>query len=485
MSNLGRQPTSKTRPNMSSIENLRYPLGFLVGADNANVAAHFRPIDFPLPLAVHPKTQIAVVHNLVESLAVLGEAVHPELPHLDLQGIANHLSGNSRTRQEEIDKLVGRFALIQGGRGGDLRIQTDAIAMRTVFFSLSDHGVIAGSHAKLVVEARPGGKTRNKFRFRWGYPGLNTPYASVYRLPPNCELSLVRGSLHRFFPGSAIPETDIEEAWNIAFNRASATIRALADRRKLLLSLSAGLDTRTTLAASRDSWSQLTFFTYNGGVPKDRVDADVAAALAKTLRLRHVFVDYSGPASNKAVSRILSENSFASHKPKVACAYHRLFGEHAFLHIRSNLLELGRSNLFYKFAKRRGMSGPCTAQSMGDIYTLAAKLDTSKSAHVIPAFEHYIAATDYADTVGKVSPWDMYFVEHRMGAWHAGVLLESDVSFDTVIAFNSREVIRHFMGVPQEARCSSPHLRERLNALLPEVMDIPINPGRYIKVAVE
>ena len=66
-----------------------------------------------------------------------------------------------------------------------------------------------------------------------------------------------------------------------------------------------------------------------------------------------------------------------------------------------------------------------------------------------------------------------------MGAWQGGVVLESDISFNTVIAFNSREVVRHFMGVPQEIRCSSPNLRDRLEALLPEVKDIPINPRRY------
>jgi hypothetical protein len=42
--------------------------------------------------------------------------------------------------------------------------------------------------------------------FRWGYPGLGTPYASVFRLPPNCELSLIQGTLQRFFPKAAIPE---------------------------------------------------------------------------------------------------------------------------------------------------------------------------------------------------------------------------------------------------------------------------------------
>ena len=460
-------------------QTLRYPLGFLIGADAERVADHFRPIEFPVPLAVHPKTQIAVSQNDSEPLAILGEAVHPDRPYLDLAGIANHLGTNPGTRQAEVDKLVGRFALIQRRRGSDLTIQTDAIGMRTVYFALSDSGVIAGSHARLVAEARGGGGKRKDRPYRWGYPGITTPYSSVFRLPPNCELSLGKGTLQRFFPVTAVPETRIEEAWDLAFARAGKTIAALAKRRKLLLSLSAGLDSRTSLAACRKLWPEIKFFTYHGH-PKNEIDARVAAVIVKTLGLQHVFVDDPPAVVDREVLKIISANTFTSHKRRLASAYHSCFGEHRFLHIRSNLLEIARSNLFRRFGKRpRFREGPSTAQSMTDLYRVSAGLKPENSAHVLPAFEHNIAATDYGSTIGKVSPWDLYFVEHRMGAWHAGVLLESDVSFDTVIAFNSREVVRHFMGVPQEVRRSSAHLIERLQMLLPEIAHVPVNPKEY------
>jgi hypothetical protein len=468
---------------MKPVEDLRYSFGFLIGADKGQVAEHFHRIDFPLPLAVHPRTRIAMARDVAQPLAILGEAVHPDLPHLDLQGIAEHLGSNHLIRQHEIDKLVGRFAVIQAGDRGDWRLQTDAIGMRSVFFSVGDTGTIAGSHAGLVAGAVPGGTKKKVSPFRWGYPGISTPYASVFRLPPNCELSLTKGSLHRFFPKAAIPETGIEEAWDFAFNRAGASIRALAERRKLLVSLTAGLDSRTTLAACRDSWPHLLLFTYSRGVHKHRVDTNVAVDLTKALGLRHELVRYSQHEPDQAMLKVLADNAFTSHQPNVACAYRRRYGEDAYLHIRSNFLELGRSNLFYRFGKRGGFDAPRTGESMGAVYNRAAKLTPERASHVVPAFDHYVAVSDYESTIGKASPWDMYFVEHRMGAWHSGVVLESDLSFDTVVAFNSREVVRHFMGVPQEIRCSSPHLRERLNALMPEVMDIPVNPKRYSRRA--
>ncbi|HLT90455.1 MAG TPA: hypothetical protein VKZ85_05850 [Woeseiaceae bacterium] len=460
-------------------KDLRYPLGFLTATNLERFPSHLRRVAFPRPLAVHPSTRYAVAGESGRPLAILGEAVHPDLPHLDLQGVAHHLAANESERQKEIDKLVGRFVVLHCGNGHDWRIQTDAIGMRTVFFSISDDGVVAGSHAAAVAEASTPARHREMRPFKWGYPGISTPYPLVFRLPPNCELSLTDGRLHRFFPDVPIPETSIQAAWAFAFERANATVGALARRRDLLVSLTAGLDSRTTLAAIRDNWPHVTFFTYAGG-PNDRVDMQVATALAKALGLRHILVDYSDRyQANKAVFAAIQQNTFSRHKKKLACAYHSHFGEHKYLHIRSNLLELGRSNLYYKLGRRRRLEEPSTAQAMGKVYTFAGRLPPGNSSHVAPAFEHYVTASDYEWSIGKASPWDLYFIEHRMGAWHSGVLLESDVSFDTVIAFNSREILRHFMGVPQEIRCSSPHLRQKLKALLPEVKDIPINPARF------
>jgi hypothetical protein len=353
--------------------------------------------------------------------------------------------------------------------------------MRSVFFSTAGMAAICGSHAPLVALAAVHPLPRQKSHpFRWGYPGISTPYDSVYRLPPNCEFSLSSGRVLRFFPDTLIPEVRIEDAWNLAFNRAGVAIKALAARHKLLVSLTAGLDSRTTLAATRDSWSQLLFFTYDRGDHKHQIDFGVAHDLSATLGLRHIRVRYSAHES-KQLSKLLAGHTFTSHQRTLACAYHRQFGEGNYLHIRSNLLELARSNLFFKFGKRQRFEPPDTAGRMGAFYNRAAKLAPDRAGHVIPAFEHYVAVTDYGSTLGRASPWDLYFVEHRMGAWHSGAVLESDVSFDTVIAFNSREIVRHFMGVPQEVRSSSTCLREKLKILLPEVVDIPVNPRWYSK----
>lgn len=460
--------------------HLRYALGFIVGCKADKVPKHFVRVPFPVELHIHPRTRFGIAHSPACTVALLGEAVHPEHPEFDTQQLAALISARYDARQDVVDKLVGRFAVIWGAGPKDMWLQTDAIGMRAVFYSAGTGGAIAGSHAKLVAEtATVGGDAVSAAKpFKLGYPGLTTPFPGVSRVPPNVELSLHSGILRRFFPVEPVPTVSIETAWEVAFSRAQAAISAFSRRRRLLVSLTAGLDTRTTLAALRGSFPQLSFFTYNGGVPSHLIDTRVAADIAARFGLRHECLDYSAYQPDPRMLSVLKDNSFTNHGPRLACAYLQRFGTGNWLHVRTNLLELGRSNLFAANDGAPGLhGGPSTAERMAKFYVKVARLE--RHAHVLPAFERYVASTDFASAARLASPWDLYFVEHRMGAWHAGILLESDIAFDTIIAFNSREVVRHLMGIPQDVRATSPHLLSKLASMLPELSAIPINPDVY------
>jgi hypothetical protein len=464
---------------VDALDPLHYAIGFVVGAASSPPPPSYRRISFDLPLYVHFRTNFGIVQTPDGVVAILGEAVHPQYPALGLDGLASLLSSRAATRQAEIDQLVGRFVVIHGNGPDDLALQTDAIAMRSAFFAITDAGVTAGTHAKLVARLSHGQDTRLRgMPLALGSPGLATPYAGVRRVPPNVELSLKTGQLRRFFPLQPIRAFAVEEAWDLAFARARSALAAWSGRHRLLLSLTGGMDSRTTLAAVHDLWSRVEFFTYTRGEPSQGIDVRVAVDIAARLKLRHHLVDYSMDQTDPRLIDIIADNSYGSHGRKLSCAYLDRFGTGRYLHVRTNLLELARSNLFAAndpLADFHG--GPHDADRMSRFYLKAGKLAPSE--HVLPAFEDYIRSTDFATAVSVANAWDLYFVEHRMGAWHAGVVLESDVAFDTVIAFNSREIVRAFMGIPQADRATSQHLATRLAKELPELDGIPINPRHY------
>lgn len=470
---------SAQSPGEGAYRQLRYALGFVFGAETAAVPPHFVKVPFPIPFHVNTTTKFAVVQSGTKVIALLGEAVHPDHPDLDLGGIAALLASRFEARQADIDKLIGRFAVVAAKGPAEVTLQTDAIGMRSVFYKVSGGRVVAGSHARLVADAVGGAASAPQPKpFALGYPGLSTPYPGVLRLPPNSDLSLISGRLKRFFPLEAVPAVTIEAAWDLAFTRARQAVGAFVKRSPVLISLTAGLDSRTTLAAVREHWPDITFFTYNRGHPGHLIDSQVAIDIAASAGLRHDYLHFEDQAPNPALLKLLKDNSFGSHMHKLSCAYHAHFGEYKYLHVRTNMLELGRSNLFAKADRLPEFAGgPNTAERMARYYIKAGKVEPNE--HVLPAFRQYVESTGYERTLGLANAWDLFFVEHRMGAWHAGVVQESDIAFDTVIAFNSREIVRHFMGVPPEVRSGSDHLLTRLTQSLPEIAHIPINPKQY------
>lgn len=475
---LGMVATKIDRPDAHA--DLRYSLGFLVGRELDWVPAHFVPVPFVCPLHVHPNASVAVSSSDDDAVAVIGEAIHPDHPEMSQSNVAALLLRRTDSRQAEIDKLVGRFAIIDYDRRRGLAIQSDAIGMRGVFFGRRDGRTIAASSASLAAQSCDVGAARRRgVRAKWGYPGIQTPFAGISRLPPNSSLELDSGAVRRFFPLEPIEPSNLIQSWDYAFSQAHQAVCGALNRRPVLLSLSAGLDTRTSLAATRGIWPKLTFFTYHGGrSPLHQLDVLVASDIARSLGLRHLVVDYCDLAPDPSVMEAIGHNTFASHSHQLACAYHRHFGPHKFLHFRTNLLELTRSNLYHKNdARPEFTGGPATAQQMAGFYAFAAGFPINDQ--LVAAFAEYHALTDFSQALRFANAWDLFFVEHRMGAWHAGLVAESDVAFETLIAFNSRNIIRRFMGVPQKIRSRSGFLRGHLKKLLPEIAHIPINPRAY------
>jgi hypothetical protein len=314
---------------------------------------------------------------------------------------------------------------------------------------------------------------------------MSTPFPGVLRLPPNCDLFLDDGTLQRFFPQDPIPPCALDNAWDFALDQVGRAMRLLASRNRILMSLSGGLDSRTTLAAARPVWDRVAFFTYHetrSNPERLRIDLHVARDIVARLGLRHTELAMSRFQPPPEALLALRENVFSSHLHDVAIAYRTVFGGRKYVHVRSNLLELFRAGTRKDPPASWGavtIDPPETAAAAADYYLSRGRFSRSGHDHVLPAFEQFFAETDAARACSVVSPWDLYFIEHRMGAWQAGVVAESDLAFDTVIAFNSRAIIRRFLGVPERERMDTRYLESWIAASIPEIADIPVNPGTY------
>jgi hypothetical protein len=94
----------------------------------------------------------------------------------------------------------------------------------------------------------------------------------------------------------------------------------------------------------------------------------------------------------------------------------------------------------------------------------------------LAAFTKYFRECDLASAQKFMSSWDLFFIEHRMGAWRSGLIEESDIAFQTVNLFNSREILKYFYGTDEAVRADSTALADRLQSGLPEIANVPFNP---------
>jgi len=466
---------------MSSQAELLYPFGFLLGEDLKRVPDHFRRVEFPIPLYVNSNTHHAIRVASEACCFLTGTVVHPEHPDFDLAQIADLLCMKPESFQLEIDKLIGRFAFIMSTPSETL-IQTDASGMRSIYFGRSQCETIVGSHARLVARALGKVEYSSVAKSRkLGCPGMDTPFHGVQRLPPNIYLEMRSGVLRRFFPADQIQSSNCVDSWAYAISQAQIAARHFAARGNLAASLTAGKDSRASLLALRDVWGSTGFFTYTRGVDSHDIDCAIAAQIAEKFSLQHRVINYADQQRDEDLLSLIKKNSFGAHQHGLALAYYYDEQLKNCLHVRSNMLEITRSNLYFA-AKKSGRfpHGLTNARHLADYYALAGKLKRDEAQEI--SFHKYVEECELESALEYMSSWDLFFIEHRMGAWRTGIIEESDLAFDTTNLFNSREILSKFFGVPENERATSNALMKLVNGELPGMEKIAINPKKIAKL---
>ncbi|MGO3985375.1 hypothetical protein ABI582_13390 [Pseudomonas sp. SAS7] len=358
---------------------------------------------------------------------------------------------------EKLDSINGRFLLLYGTYNSDsssIRMINDATGMRSVFYSTTQPLCIS-SHPDLV--AKQIGASRNDYG-KWlteyssyHLPGNTTLFHNIKQLVPNHLFDCESNKLIRFFPRESLHTPDdinatIDELAEILKSQAEH----LAAHNRILCSITAGVDSRVTLSATRSISRNVKYFTYfgkEGELSKNILPIDklIATEISSNLGLDHDLIDLSESGRSEASKKLKNEirTSHVTHSPTVAAEYILRYADQNLLHLRSNLLEIGR--IFYK-----------------NSYNLPRKLDTKSAVTcyssraendqpVIDIFDQYLNECNY-NNIENYDPYDLFYWEYRMGAWHSLVLLESDSAFDTFILFNNRRFLSKLLSIPEPLR---------------------------------
>lgn len=428
-----------------------YPFGFLLGSGLA-VPPHFQRVRNDLH--VHPKTSVHIAVTGNVEVILIGTCVDLLNPDRSQDEIAARLV-RALDASEDLfhrygDQLCGRYALIYQ-RGALRKAVSDATGLRAIFFSTC--GRFLGSHAFLVAQQLGASKPVRQ-PFKMGFPGRGTPYGGVLLLTANTSVELGSAAVARIFPRDAIIPSAIDEVAEVVAYFASVAISALKRRgAELVYSVTAGLDSRTTIAASRSKLDGARAFTY-GNVEDERryrpslvADEVLGPQIAEAVGMKHCLLVRHLPPPE--VATVLRINSYHSAGGDTIVPLVEKYGQHSVIHIRSNILEIGRA-----YFRKYGFDLSVPEGNVG-IYGLLNTLDEGQKEFVVRSFEEMYCVTDILSAFRMgYAPFDVVYWEHRMSAWHAQLVLNDDIAFDTFIPWNSRMVLAMMLRPEVDLRAS-------------------------------
>lgn len=262
--------------------------------------------------------------------------------------------------------------------------------------------------------------------------------------------------------------------------------RLMSKKYRLYNSLTAGLDSRFSIALTHEEAHNQRYFTYHLG-NKTRNDARIASRIAATLDLNHyVILPKAGgenvqnfqtrskvvrPRTNDKLVNKVKKWDWYAHQPKLIGYYKQMIAvdgdqdsKLAPMHIRSNLYEIGRAF----FGRIENNKAP-TSEFM-------KKIRTDWVENFQPEFNRYFSETqiDHESCFG-LNLLDIFYWEHRCGTWVNEVVQGTDFAFNTVSYINSRRNIANLLSASYFHRMKSTVLHHSINNLIPELQKIKIN----------
>lgn len=436
-------------------------------------------------------------------LLLIGHAYNPFTSVMDeealLQAASAALERSEESFYSVVSEWTGRFVVVVL-RGEELLVAQDCAGMRSLFYGRIHGSPWLSSHAQLLgdlcgLEMNPWirelvGSREYKVGIRF-LPGDLSPFSEVKRLGPNTALRYRNGafSVERFYPSKPIVEAGSEEEQNALVIRVAEVLKAsleiTSEKWSMpAVSLTGGIDSQTTLAATVSCRAKMKFFTFASSREEAR-DLDAARKLALHLGLDHSA--YSIPEDEEAIpchqelAAVIRHNA-AYVRANAANDLRKLayFANYPAceVDVKSWVSEITRSN----FSKRLGMErlpSPLSPRQMSILYKRIF-FDRRMLRRVDMAFADWMGRVGFGEVAG-VDDADMVYWEHRFPAWGAAVLAEFDICWETSIPFNNRRVIEMMLGFPRKRRIEDHAHRAVVKHLDPDLADSGVHVVNYSK----
>lgn len=290
-------------------------------------------------------------------------------------------------------------------------------------------------------------------------PGTLTTHEGVLPLVPNHQLDVTldtrTGSAQtrhtRFWPHEdRVERSDTSAVIDEFIDHFREHTRLLCQAGRTVLSLTAGLDSRTSLAGALPHLGADSFaFTYlnpRDGYTKPGAADDVfeANALAHAVGVPHRVLRWRRPEPGSIFEEI-AQRTYPVQRPSIGAA-HAMWADlpPGIIHLQSIGAELGTT-----FYARR----PEVPITPGELLRIVSNRDDLPAALAREAFGGYLDYADFSSaSIRGYDFRDVFYWEQRMGKWGYRKYQDGDFSHRMLLPFNSRQLIETMQSLPYPER---------------------------------
>jgi hypothetical protein len=433
-------------------------------------------------LTLHPDLQITIVKHENNKAILLGYAIDPYQPELNDEEILQRFVTGEITINKVSDSLKtlsGRFVLIINCPQG-IWLFHDACALRQVQYCTDEHGAVwCATQAETLAESFGFDYDEDILSYRNTSAVYQTnkeefwlindrsPYREIRNLLPNHYLDLRQGKAIRYWPvpdciGSFSADKGIELSKLILQNSIAAT----AMRFDLKMGISAGCDSRKSLAAAKNVKDKIYFFTHTPQVSNE-ADMEIPEKLLPKLGIVHHKFDLQQMDADFKKYYECSTTWARERRGHIAYTALQHFGSEATI-LNSNISEY--SQVWFWLPKSN-----INGEGLAMLKSLNHPL-------VISEFQKWLNGAQDACKKANMNILVLFDIELR-ARWVTAAIAEYDIAHETFNPYNNRHFFCLELSVNERIRRGRrlDYPIKLIKNMWPEVLREPINPEKNIR----
>lgn len=435
-------------------------------------------------LTIHPDLDSIHIQKDNTQVIALGFLLDPYNPDYNDEQIINNLLEKSDAFQSLVKNtyhLSGRWIIIYINNN-DVQLFHDAAGSRQIFYCFHESGVWCASQPHTIAQELDIAKSDNPDLLKFinskefeedehCMVGDGTLYDNIYHLMPNHSLSLNERKTTRYWPDKPIPKLSIEEASDKIAELFVELYESANNRFDLMQSVTAGVDSRALLAASKNVSKDIAYFIQkfdklNRFSPDIRVPKKYLPKLGLDFHINNckeyddVFEDY------------LNRNVYMIQSEKKKVLYYNFFK-----YFQGKVNVSGNIGGIIRHTGYNHFDGDGNAQVLAKLFFAEDKK------YVLKAIQKWLD-TGVIKMVkdNNIYLKDIFYWEHRGANWIPMFQTELDIAIEEWNPANCRELIIASFAVSPDSKDSKE--RTELYKLIceklwPETLTFPVSPPDY------